>query len=245
MKIASKWSREGEIARLRERLSRGGYPRLEMLLIIALAGGAGLLGSIVLLRLGVTVMAVRYPLAVLAGYGVFLLMLRVWLYLKAGSMIGWSGPDVTGIDLPGGGSGSGWSGFGGGSSGGGGATDSWGSAMSVAPGGDSGGGGWLSDLDLDEGWLVVLGLLAILGAAAAGVYVIYSAPALLAEILLDSLLLAGLYRKVRSVEPRHWLVSAFRLTWLPVLAVIVMFAIAGYLLQLAAPEARTIGDVFR
>ena len=41
----SRFTRAGEIARLMGRLNQDGYPRLQMSLLVALTGGAGLLAS--------------------------------------------------------------------------------------------------------------------------------------------------------------------------------------------------------
>jgi hypothetical protein len=43
----------------------------------------------------------------------------------------------------------------------------------------------------------------------------------------------------------NWARAVIRHTWQPALAVIVLTAAAGYALQLAAPEARSIGGVIR
>ena len=56
----------------------------------------------------------------------------------------------------------------------------------------SGSSGFSFDLDLDDGWWILIAVVALLGAAIAAFYVVYIAPALLAEILLDGVLLAGL-----------------------------------------------------
>ncbi len=52
-----------------------------MSLILAATGAAGFVASFVMLHLGVWRMWVRYPLAVLFAYGVFIVLLRVWLFL--------------------------------------------------------------------------------------------------------------------------------------------------------------------
>ena len=49
-----------------------------MSLLVSLTGGAGLLASFLMLHAGIASMAWRYPLALLAAYGVFLLLLWLW-----------------------------------------------------------------------------------------------------------------------------------------------------------------------
>ena len=76
-------------------------------------------------------------------------------------------------------------------------------------------------------------------------YVVYAAPALLAEVALDAALVAGINRRLRKEDARHWLDSAFRHTWLPALIVASCLYAAGMAFQWAAPDARSIGDVVR
>jgi hypothetical protein len=107
---------------------------------------------------------------------------------------------------------------------------------------------WVPDVDLDVGegcfWIIVP-IVAVLGAVAAMFYVVYIAPVLLAEILVDALLLAGLYKRLKGIEPRHWLRSAVRRTLLPVLIATALFIAAGYLMGRIAPEARSIGEFWQ
>lgn len=74
-----RFSRAGAVIRLQRRLLQDSYPRLQMGLIIALTGAAGLLCSFTMLRAGIASMTLRYPLAVAAAYLVFLLLLWIWL----------------------------------------------------------------------------------------------------------------------------------------------------------------------
>ena len=68
-----------EVDRLARQLEHEHPIRLQMLAVVTLAGLAGFLVSFVLLHLGLTVMVVRYAIATLAGYGVFVVCVRVWL----------------------------------------------------------------------------------------------------------------------------------------------------------------------
>jgi hypothetical protein len=216
-------------------------------LILSLTALAGFLTSFFLLHLGVTWMWLRYPLAILIAYGVFLVLLAVWLWLQRRSL----DIDPSVLDfIPSGPSGHGES-FqfgGGGDFSGGGAGGSWGeSASSLSSGVPSGGSsshGVGLDLDLEEGWLIVIAIVALVGGLIASFYIIYIAPALLAEIFVDGALVAGLYRRVKRIEQRHWLRAAVRRTLLPALLVALFFTVAGYALQKAIPEAHTMGEIW-
>ena len=266
-------SRERLVQQTKERLLRHGLPRLQMSILLALTGASGFLTSYILLKSGVDSMALRYPVAVMVAYGVFLLLLRVWLaiqrdnwedvadFVDAGDLAELA---VDGVTSVGKGAGEGFSG-GGGSFGGGGTSTSFqappaplasyaqqapAAVRSASAGGKSGGGsGFSFDFDLDEpAALLVLVALVVLAVAVLGAafYVLWTAPVLLAEVLVDGLLLTGLYRRLRKTEePGHWVFAAIRRTWIPAVIVALLFSFAGYLLQEAAPEARSIGPAIQ
>ncbi len=254
-------------------LVRRGWPRVEMSLILAATGAAGFLASFLLLRLGLSAMWLRYALAVLLAYAFFLLLLRVWLYLHGREPKGGVSDyalDMVPHDLGGAphASEASASAFGGGGDfGGAGAGGSWGGGVSsgmrsaaarvdaggaAAGGGGGSGGGALSGLDIfdadSEGCaFFLLALALVVAGTLATLYVVYAAPLLLAEVLVEGVLLSGLYRGMRRA--RHaggdWLGAAVRRTWLPVLLTLVTFSAAGYFLQRAAPRARSIGEAWR
>ncbi|HSK75159.1 MAG TPA: hypothetical protein VLQ45_01770 [Thermoanaerobaculia bacterium] len=266
-------SREELVEKVRKRLERHSLPRLQMSLLLALTGGTGFLSSFVLLKLGVDSMALRYPVAVALAYGVFLLLLRIWLRLQRDS---WQSADLPGVVdlgeavLDGTGHvvrGAGRFAGGGGNFGGGGASANFDGppvALAMTPpspapavravprsgggGGGGKGGGFNFGFDLDEGGLLVLLAVLVIAATSMGVviWILWTAPALLAEVLVDGIVMTGLYRRLKhGPEPGHWLTGAIRRTWIPALVVALLFSFAGYLLQKAVPEARSIGAAWR
>lgn len=110
----------------------------------------------------------------------------------------------------------------------------------------AGGSGFdLGDVDLDDGLaLLVVALVAILVLGAL-VYVIFIAPTLFAELLIDSAVVGGLYKHVDSAERSYWLKTALRKTAIPAVIVLILLTIAGAVMQAAVPEAITAGDFFR
>lgn len=256
--------RERRIESLQRRLLRHSHPRLHASLILLLTGLAGFLVSFVLLHAGMSSMWMRYPVAILVAYCVFLLLLRLWMWLSRPgdwalndfaettidvidsveirdstevSDVGFSGPEFSGGgDFASGGSG--------------GVLEESVSTVTTTqsvstftPTESSGSSGFSFDLDLDDAWLILLAIVALLGAATAALYVIYIAPALLAEIFLDGVLMAALYKRVKTIEHRHWLRAALRRTALAAVLVAAFFTLAGFAMQRIAPEARSIGEV--
>ena len=64
-----------------------------------------------------------------------------------------------------------------------------------------------------------------------------------AELLLDGVLSASLYRRLRGLETRHWLETALRRTALPFFLTAIIVSASGWAMTLYAPEAQSIGEV--
>ncbi len=271
--MAGQSDRAAAIEQVRSRLARRASPRWHMSVMIALAGGVGFLTSYGLLKAGVTAMALRYPVALGAAYLAFLGLLAIWLrryqlrhdQARRGTRPNaddpWSGIDVVDIpfglpefgdsapdDFGGGG------GFAGGGAGGRipgvvnvarGSSGVPSAARSSVAGGDKGPSFGLDLGALDEGaWVLIPAAIAAAVALGAAIYVVYIAPVLFAELLLDAALAAGLYRRLKGVQGQHWLRSAVRRTVGPALVAAVLLAISGALMQTVYPGASSIGRVW-
>ena len=117
-----------------------GSPRLMMSLMLASTIGCGFITSVALHRVGLGAPIVRYPLAVLAGWAVFLSLVSMWVWWERRENVrADERANVARSSLRGGDSSSGWSG-GVGSGGSSGSSGSGGSSWS-ADGGRFGGAG--------------------------------------------------------------------------------------------------------
>ena len=87
------FNRAVAVRRVKDRLTRDSFPRLQMALLVALTGGFGLLASFTMLQMGVDSMAVRYPLALVCAYPFFLLLIWLWLRTNADDYV--DVPDIT------------------------------------------------------------------------------------------------------------------------------------------------------
>ena len=97
---------------------------------------------------------------------------------------------------------------------------------------------------MEEFGLIILAIVALIGGLLASLYVVYIAPVFLAEILVDGLILGGLYKRVRHIERKHWLRTAVQKTLLPAILCVLFFGIIGGALQTLVPEAKLIGEVW-
>lgn len=248
--------RERAVERLRETLLREDSPRAAMSLAVGLAGVVALCVSAVLLSVGFEAMATRYLVATLAAYGCFLLLVRGWvaLYLRGRShhVDPVDAVDVIDVsddyalsrshadhDVDGGQ-------FGGGGAGGSFEMDGD-AAPVIVPGSSavgnatSEGASGLLGSAAEEAWPLFVVVGAVIAAIAGVGFIVWTAPALLAELVLDALILGGVARGLRHVEPEHWTVGIVRRTWIPALSLVVVVTIAGWALDVAAPEASSIG----
>lgn len=219
--------RQTEINRLRADLEQNGFPRLKMLLIVGITGGSGFLASYLMLRCCVTSMALRYPIAIAVAYLVFLFLLWLWLRTSVEDYTDF--PDLSGMPSP---------------------CDDAPLACPEPASATTEDGGALSETfdaaaGADEFAIPLLVLLLVAALLLSSLWVVYSAPALFAELLLDGALAAGLYRKLRGLDARHWLTTALRRTIWPFAATAVIVSLCGMGLQAYYPTDHSLGDVIR
>jgi hypothetical protein len=226
--------------------------RMQMALMTLLTGVVGFLASFALLRVGLDRLWLRYALALLMAYCAFFCLLRLWLRLH-GLRFGAdeiADPTAVADALPDSGPPS-VADFGGagGRFGGSGATSQFGSPRLAATPGQAQSDGSSFEVgslfDADEFYLVLAIAAAVVGALFASLWIVYSAPSLLAELLVDGVLIGGLYRRLRREPPRSWMITALRRTALPFAATFLLFILAGLYIQHELPGARSMGDVVR
>ncbi|MCG2816263.1 MAG: hypothetical protein L6425_10070 [Candidatus Aminicenantes bacterium] len=75
--------------------------------------------------------------------------------------------------------------------------------------------------------------------------ILFAAPMLLAEVLLDGLVVAGLWHRINNREAIESIGGALRTTWVPAVIVIIGLGIIGFLLEIIEPSAKSIGDLIR
>jgi hypothetical protein len=213
---------------VQRRLENGSYPRLQMSLLVLLTGAAGFLASYLMHHMGVQAMGARYFLSMCAAYGAFLLLLGFWISHNVDEMADAGNTTDTvidSVDLAG-------SGIDAISGSGGGTFDAIGDTM-----------GSIGDADELAIPLIIFFIVLLLAAMVlSALFVVYSAPALLAEILVDAMLSASLYRRLQGLDQKHWLETAIRRTVLPFVLTTIIVTICGISIGRIVPGAHSLGE---
>jgi hypothetical protein len=232
--------RQRAIDRLRTRLLRRRMPRLQMSFIVISSGLVAFVSSFALLELGFSSTAIRYPVALSLAYIAFLVQLRIWISaVRRRAPVDLASDAIDVLELVG-------------------HTDAGSPSGNSNAGNDSpepdpepdfeltgGDPVDLPGLDLDEGALYLIPIAVALAGLVASAYVVYIAPVLFAELILDGVIVTGVVRRFRRIEPRHWLAGAARRTWVPFAVLLVSASILGFLVESVEPGADSIGDLFR
>jgi hypothetical protein len=263
MKRAGKTPSPIDAPRLARRITHDYFVRFHMSVILAAVISSGVLASKCLMALGVS-LGFRYPIAVMASYGVFLVLVRVWIWyvsvhaaagfqlanLDLGGSSGSGGSLSFGGSAGGSGSSGGFSGFGGGTSGGGGASSSWegneAAAVVSQPAPVSSGSHWWPDFGIDLGdddsWVIVLLIALVACILGGGFYLVYAAPHILPEAA-GQVLLAGTLTRVSKEEHHNWMAGVIWSTWIPFVIVLLMAGALGWEAHRYCPSAHRLIDV--
>jgi hypothetical protein len=220
----SDFKRRRAIRGLAEYLRRRSFPRLALGIVLALTGLAGFGISFLLLKAGIGDMWLRYPVAVLGAYGIFLLLMRAWVEIEQ-LQINPEDPELL---------------------------EAIENGAPEPPVKAEKEGSWLDWLDVPgadifdaEGCLPVILIGIVVALLGLVIMALLGAPVLLAEVLIDLLLAGILYRRLKRAAEEHWLGTCIRKTWGFVLCTALLLSIAGFALSIAAPEAQSIGPAIK
>ena len=226
------------LTRLRTHFARRRSPRATITVILLATGGAGFVASVMLLKGGVSQMWLRYPLAALIAWAVFLALVRAWAERERESFridehLGEIAPPENDPS----------------------AADEAGGESALDKPRHKRAWRWLDwldvpDIGLDaEGCLVgivfVVLIAALAGAVVAVAGLIGEAEVVLAEVFLDAVLVSALYRRLSRLQPRWWLAGALRQTVWPVFFTTVFLVGTALIFQQEVPEAKSAGEIWR
>ncbi len=230
----SNTARERAIQHVTACLERRGQSQVLMLMFTAIATVNGVLASTWLHAVGMDSMVIRYPLSVGIAYLVFLLELSFFISHHRArrkkfvdDSAYWHSTDLSGIpqSIP---------------------TGRGGSPTTLTEKPSGGGSGFNFGGFNGDGILVVLLILAaVVSTILASLFVIYQAPVMLAEVIVDGVLFFGIARRVNRMGNQHWFSGVMRRTLGPILILAVCFSAIGIGLQSVGPKATTMAEAFR
>jgi len=240
-------SRSEIVQKTRHQLLKHGYPRLQMFLIVSLTGAIGFISSFLLLDAGMTTLWCRYAIAMGVAYLGFMGMLWVWLHSKSEDYSDFPDFPLPSVNhepvaaiIEGQG----------GAFGGGGASGSFEpAAVESTPLASSNSG--LSDLSIgdvaeaEELAIPIIVIILVTALLTLSVWIIYSAPVLFSELLVDGVLSITLYKHLRKSESGHWLETAVKHTYKPFLITLLIVVGMGWGLHAYTPDAHTLGEAIK
>jgi len=223
-------SKEKAVKRLARFLRQRSYPRLLFFTILVLTGIVGIASSLLMLRIGIGRMWVRYPIAALIAYLAFLYLVKLWRdrQLCRPDVIdeiqrmnnereiadaSLTQPSIQVHDKK----------------------DSWWNLFDLL---------WIPDDDSAS--FILLALSAVICVAIFLIGMVLSvAPTLFSEVLLDGALITGIWHRFKKLGIDDPFGAAFRVTRIPAFVAILILVVFGYLLEVAMPSAHSLGDVIR
>lgn len=248
-------SRNKTLEQMREKINRESYPRLEMIFLVSFTGLAGFLSSYWLFKFGFTTMWTRYLLSIGVSYITFIILLKIWLWCKTTNSSSNSNSDSVGeiFDIPimSGNSPSNANTLPGNINnfkGGGGSFDGGGASGDF----DSSGSGAFGEAiesvaEAEEAAIPLIVIITLLFGLLSSIIFVFtlvnSAPMLFAELLVDGVLSASLYRRLKGIDRYHWLESAIKRTIWPFVWIAITFVIVGIVIQSFMPNVHSIGEV--
>lgn len=242
-------SRKSQLAKFRTIINRDSYPRLEMFLLVSFTGLAGFLTSYGLLHFGMTTIWLRYLASMGVAYIIFIGLLGLWLAWKTNRLTANSDSLelFNDIILPINSSPNNSTSF----HGSGGSFDGGGASGDYTSSSDGGaeviGEAFGAAAQAEEGAipLIVIGALifGLLSIFIVTFSLVASAPILFSELLVDGMLSASLYRRLKGIDNHHWLESAIKRTVWPFIFVTLTFVIVGWTMGHFMPETHSLGEI--
>jgi len=202
-----------------------------MLLIAAAVLLSGVVVSKVFWLLGLRDMLLRYPLAVACSYGIFFLLVRIWLWYVAVAAL--SKPSGGGLALDGGELAYGLDGA------------QLASEVAVEAVSSRSPRFGMSDLENSEGEgaaLLLLGLM-LMAVFGSSLYLIWEAPTVLGEAAFQMILATSLRRAAPQSGAPGWAGSVFRKTWVPFVAALLVAGAFACAAKSSCPRATRLTEV--
>ena len=219
--------RQRLLRQLRIYFAQERWPRAVMAVVLALTAAGGFFASFLLLHAGLERMWLRYPLAAAVAWLLFIGLVRLWAAVEHRCFLGEKVMQrLEGSRDPG-------------------------DRDALPEFSRDAAEEWVelaTDFPQDEDGCLLWLLIAVIGplllASAVGIYgILLTAPALIAELFLDAILVTALYQRLRILDRRWWITSVIRRTLRPFVWTVTTLTVVGGFMHAVAPEAKSIGGV--
>ena len=215
------WRLEAYRNKLRHSLAARFLLRFHVALILAVTILAGWLADRLLLEvMHVETILLRYPLSIFAAYFVFYAGIAAWLrYSGIGQYLDARGAsELAGEEVPV-------------------------PPMRMGSSADASDWAGLANLPMDpEGCLWIVGVAVVFFGL--GGYLLFTAPSMFADVVLEVLLAAGLLRGVRRAEKHGWMKGVWANTWGSLAFALVVAFFIGLFAQAQVPPATTLHQLW-
>ncbi|TGM62921.1 hypothetical protein EHQ96_18365 [Leptospira levettii] len=211
-------SKPKQLEQIKAILLKKGNPRFQMFVILSATFICATISSFILLNLGISLMHIRYPLAIFSGYLSFFLFLRIWVFFAFKGMN--LHPDesfnLLRID-----------------------TNKMNSSselnISSAP--------YDFLFDHEQAFLIILFLILTLSILLIFGYIIFISPIFLSEIVFESFALTFVYKKIKNYQSIGWYGVVIKNTIIPFLILLSIFTFIAFIIQSAFPEIKSMSDL--
>ncbi|XDD45281.1 hypothetical protein AB3N60_11190 [Leptospira sp. WS39.C2] len=211
-------SKAKQVDQIKAILLKKGNPRFQMFVILSVTFICATITSFVLLNLGISLMYIRYPIAIFSGYLSFFLFLRIWVFFafKGMNLHPDESYNLLRIDTN---------------------KINSNSEMNIssAP--------YDFLFDHEQAFLIILFLILTLSILIIFGYVIFISPIFLSEIVFESIALTFVYKKIKNYQSIGWYGVIIKNTIIPFLILLAIFTFIAFLIQSALPEIKSMGDL--
>ncbi|XDD45342.1 hypothetical protein AB3N60_11500 [Leptospira sp. WS39.C2] len=199
-------------------LLKNGNPRFQMFLILSASFICATITSIVLLNLGLSLMYIRYPLAIFTGYLSFFLFLRIWVIFafKGMNLHPDESYNLLRID-----------------------------SNKINRSSNINSPSKLYDFlfDYEQVFLIIFILIITFSIFIIFAYVIFISPIFLSEIVFESFALTFIYKKIKNYQSIGWYGVVIKNTIIPFLFLLALITFIAFATQSAFPEIKSMGHL--
>ena len=199
-------------------LLKKGNPRFQMFVILSATFLCATITSIILFNFGVSLMYIRYPLAIFSGYLSFFLFLRIWVFFAFKGMNLHPDESINLLRID---------------------SNKFNSTTDVnissAP--------YDFIFEHEQAFLIILFLILTLSILIIFGYVIFISPIFLSELVFESFAMTFVYKKIQNYQRIGWYGVIIKNTITPFTILLAIFTFIAFIIQSALPEINSMSDL--